>query len=147
MKRWSDLNFWTRPPDAQEEWPETPARLGAAGPEVLVPGRHLLATFEVGPEWLVFSVHDIPFEELLEICLVTGEGIIDRVSLGFLSGSDDGIFPQRRAACVFAFAFPEGRCWRLEVTAQARFVRPRLGVYCDGRWFSRLLLCRDKGVH
>lgn len=146
MQRWSDFNFWTRPTDAQEEWPETPARLGAAGPEVLVPGRHVLATFEIGVEWLVFSEHDILFEELLEICLVTGEGIIDRVGLGFLSCSGDGIFPQRRAACVFAFAFPEGRCWCLEVAAQARFVRPRLGVYRDGHWRSRLLLCRDKGL-
>lgn len=103
----------------------------------------MLADFAVGDGCVVFSVHDIPDEELLEICLLVNGEIADRVSLAFPAWSDGGIAPERGGESVFTFEFPQGRAWRLEVAAAARIVWPRPGVHRDGRWRSRLVLSRQ----
>lgn len=126
------------------ERPELRIRCDGAGPDVWVPGRHVLADFSVGGGCLVFSVHDIPDEELLEICLLIDGEIADRVSLAFPAWSDGGIVPKRSGESVFNFEFPQDRTWRLEVAAVARIVWPRLGVHRDGRWRSRLVLSRQR---
>jgi hypothetical protein len=120
-------------------------RDGAAGADIWVPGRHVLAAFAVDEEWIVFSDHDIPQEELLEVSLVSGGGITERASLAFPGWASAGIVPERLGARVFGFDFPAGRRWRLELGARPALVRPRLGVHRDGRWLSRLWLSRVPG--
>ncbi|PKQ11549.1 MAG: hypothetical protein CVT70_13670 [Alphaproteobacteria bacterium HGW-Alphaproteobacteria-1] len=124
----------------QSEEPEMRVRCGPSGPELWVPGRHVLAVFEVGAEWLLFADHDSPFEESLEICLLSRVGVVDQVSLAFFGWASAGIVPERIAERVFGFAFPATRRWRLEVGARLAPVRPRLGVHRHGRWLSRLWL-------
>jgi hypothetical protein len=124
----------------QSEEPEMRVRCGPSGPELWVPGRHVLAVFEVGTEWLLFADHDNPFEESLEICLLSRMGVVDQVSVAFFGWASAGIVPERIAERVFGFAFPATRRWRLEVGARPAPVRPRLGVHRHGRWLSRLWL-------
>jgi hypothetical protein len=113
-----------------------------AGPVVRVPGRCLLAAFAVDDEWVLFSDHDIPQEETLEVSLVSGGGVAERASLAFPGWASAGIAPERLGARVFGFAFPAGRRWRLELGARPALVRPRLGVHREGRWLSRLWFSR-----
>ncbi len=120
--------------------PELLLQCDASGPAIWVPGRHVLAVFEVGAEWLLFADHDMPFEESLEICLLSRMGVVDQVSVAFFGWASAGIVPERNAERVFGFAFPATRRWRLEVGARPAPVRPRLGVHRHGRWLSRLWL-------
>lgn len=124
------------------ERPELLLRCGASGPEIWLPGRHLLAVFELDAEWLVFTDHDIPEEELLEICLVSEGRIADRASLAFPGWTSAGIDPVREGGPRFGFDFPPGRRWRLEIGARPTLIRRRLGVHRDGRWWSRLWLAQ-----
>lgn len=129
----------------QPEGPVMRVKCGDTGPDLWVPGRHVLAVFEAGAEWLLFADHDSPFEESLEICLLSPSDILDRVTLAFIGWASAGIVPRREGARVFAFEFPEGRHWRLDVGARPALVRPRIGVHRDGRWRSRLWLSRAQG--
>jgi hypothetical protein len=86
----------------RREGPDGPAlrlRCAASGPALWVPGRHVLAVFAVGDEWIVFSDHDIPQEELLELSLVSAGVIAERVSLAF---------PGWTSAGFSALTFPPG---------------------------------------
>jgi hypothetical protein len=132
----------------RREGPDGPAlrlRCAASGPALWVPGRHVLAVFAVGDEWIVFSDHDIPQEELLELSLVSAGVIAERVSLAFPGWTSAGITPERLGERVFGFDFPAGRRWRLEFGARAALVRLRLGVHRDGRWLSRFWLSSARG--
>jgi len=122
--------------------PELLLQCDSECPALWVPGRHVLAVFEVGAEWLTFADHDSPFEEALEICLLSRFDILDHVSLAFFGWASAGIVPERIAERAFAFEFPVARRWRLEVDARSAPVRPRLGVHRKGRWLSRLWLSR-----
>lgn len=136
---------WTVP--ERREGPDGPVlrlRCDDHGPELWVPGRHVLAVFAVGPEWIVFSDHDIPHEELLEVSLVSGGAIAERASLAFPGWASAGIVPERLDTRLFGFDFPAERRWRLELGARPALVRPRLGVQRHGRWLARLWLSSRK---
>ncbi|MFB9151002.1 hypothetical protein [Roseovarius ramblicola] len=127
----------------RREGPDGPVlrlRCDDPGPELWVPGRHVLEVFAVGEEWIVFSDHDIPHEELLELSLVSGGDIVEQASLAFPGWASAGIVPERLAPRVFGFDFPAGRRWRLELGRRPALVRPRLGVDRHGRWRARLWL-------
>jgi hypothetical protein len=130
---------------AHSDMPGMRLCFGEEGSDVWVPGRHVLAVFSVGSDWLVFADHDSPYEEGLEICLVSQWQIVDQASLGHAGWASAGIVPERLESRVFGFEFPSQRHWKLEVGTLPALVRPRQGVDRCGRWRSRLWLSNVSG--
>ena len=127
--------------------PRAALRLAGA-PAVGVPGRFLEAAFVLdGGGAVAFLTHGISSDEMLDICLLDGSALLESARLWRLGGADDLTRPRPVGERSFAFAFPTGTPWRLDVATFPRLLRPRAGVSRKG-WRGRLVLSRgapDKG--
>jgi hypothetical protein len=81
-----------------------------------LPGAALEAGFAAGDGWLILLTHDVPYEEALEICLVSsGFELLDRATLSHpyatATLANLEILPPRR----IRFDFLGERRWEVEV--------------------------------
>lgn len=96
---------------------------------LVIPGRVLEAEYEMEGRALLFVTHDIPYEEQLEILLISPEdGIIDRATLGrtyatgsFVPGAIAG--PQ-----LVTFQFFGDGVWQVRLRTKSGFSWPWSGA-------------------
>lgn len=108
---------------------------------VSLPGRFVEAQFPLsGGERLVFLTHGILQEEQLEICLLDGTRVTERVSLSFMGGADDVTAITRRDPTHFTFNFPSDHARTLSLTNTPAWTLPQPGIHRYGRWRGRMRL-------
>ena len=92
---------------------------------VTLVGAVLEAAVELPAGWLVFLTHDVPYEEGLEIYLLSGDfAILDRATLAapYRTGCFGGV--EVTSPTALRFDFLGKRKWQVELLAEAGFRLP-----------------------
>jgi len=96
---------------------------------LILPGATLEAAIELPHGWLVFLTHDIPYEEGLEICLVSSTfELLDRATLAapYSTGAFENL--EITSPTSLCFDFLGERPWQLDLLENPRF---RLPVFTE----------------
>ena len=104
----------------------------------LVPGSVLEAALRTDSGWLLFLTHDVPYEEMLSIYLLSDAGgLLDSATIGgpYASGSFRGLRTEPPATVHFNFI--DNADWHLRVLDRPRLTLPwwpdARGVWRGGR--------------
>ncbi len=113
---------------------------------IVVPGCILEAQYSARGETLLFITHDIPFEECLEIILLTDSGTIaDRASLSGAYATGNFRDAKPSGPDTIEFEFFGGHCWRVRLLPRPSFRLPMFssepaGVHRPFGWTRKFIV-------
>jgi len=118
---------------------------------LLLPGLWLEAQFMVGSDALLFITHNVPYEEQLDLCLISAGNVLkDRLSLAWIYST--GIFSDARVVGKrsIVFSFFADAFWRVDVLPTPGWRLPLVseprGVWRRFGFKRRMVITRLPGM-
>ncbi|MEP7367411.1 MAG: hypothetical protein ABI972_29480 [Acidobacteriota bacterium] len=127
MRLTQQLSVAIIPPSTNETEPTCRILHDSRDTGLILPGAILEAAVELPAGWLVFLTHDVPYEEALEISLVSPDfALLDRARISAPYATAVFANLENVSPTILRFDFLGDRPWRLELLDSPGFRLPLL---------------------